>query len=227
MLMISSKIIYCKHLPNSVLYHLKDSSISYLAYKSFAPFVHAGFNYCDYLLYLEDCFEAIYKVNFNYTSHSSNPLFSPNSPLSRFLLQAVEAKLLNFDQFSLHEYQYYEKVENGDFNWIVPNKILAFCDPQTYSKSNLNYFQVYLKYFSEHNVSTVVRLNESQYDREIFTAKGIEHHDLIFTDGGTPSEHILRRFLHICETAPGSVAVHCKGTNTSRISVDSNLTTLS
>jgi hypothetical protein len=27
-----------------------------------------------------------------------------------------------------------QKVENGDFNWIVPNKFLAFCGPHPKSK---------------------------------------------------------------------------------------------
>ena len=102
-------------------------------------------------------------------------------------------------------------MENGDFNWIVPNKLIAFCDPQTYTKSNLNYFELYLKYFSKHNVTTVIRLNQSQYDPAIFTSKGIKHYDLIFTDGGTPTDFILKQFLQICQTAPGNVAVHCKG----------------
>lgn len=28
----------------------------------------------------------------------------------------------------------FQKVENGDFNWIVPNKFLAFCGPHPKSK---------------------------------------------------------------------------------------------
>jgi len=27
-----------------------------------------------------------------------------------------------------------QKVENGDFNWIVPNKFLAFCGPHPKTK---------------------------------------------------------------------------------------------
>ena len=30
-----------------------------------------------------------------------------------------------------------QKVENGDFNWIVPNKFLAFCGPHPKSKIDL------------------------------------------------------------------------------------------
>lgn len=31
-------------------------------------------------------------------------------------------------------YYYFQKVENGDFNWIVPNKFLAFCGPHPKTK---------------------------------------------------------------------------------------------
>jgi cell division cycle 14 len=31
--------------------------------------------------------------------------------------------------FKTQEYEYYEKLENGDMNWIIPNKLLAFSSP--------------------------------------------------------------------------------------------------
>lgn len=43
-----------------------------------------------------------------------------------------------------------------------------------------------------------------------FTNAGIAHFDLIYPDGSTPSKDILMKFLHIAETAPAAVAVHCK-----------------
>lgn len=49
--------------PAEVAAKLKELSTSYLAYKNFAPFVHAGFDACRYLLQLEDCFSAIQKVH--------------------------------------------------------------------------------------------------------------------------------------------------------------------
>lgn len=48
--------------PTDVTAKLKELSTSYLAYKNFAPFVHAGFDACRFLLQLEDCFSAIQKV---------------------------------------------------------------------------------------------------------------------------------------------------------------------
>jgi cell division cycle 14 len=34
-----------------------------------------------------------------------------------------------FREFDNKEYEYYEKVENGDLNWIIPNKFIAFMGP--------------------------------------------------------------------------------------------------
>jgi len=29
----------------------------------------------------------------------------------------------------LRDYEFYERVENGDLNWIIPNKFIAFSGP--------------------------------------------------------------------------------------------------
>jgi cell division cycle 14 len=34
----------------------------------------------------------------------------------------------------VEEYEHYERVENGDMNWIIPGKILAFSGPHPRSK---------------------------------------------------------------------------------------------
>lgn len=57
----------------------------------------------------------------------------------------------------------------------------------------------------------MVRLNRKLYDSKRFEDAGFEHHDLFFLDGTTPSDIITRRFLHVCESTEGAVAVHCKG----------------
>ena len=48
-------------------------------------------------------------------------------------LQALLNKFFDFRTFNVTEYEHYEKVENGDFNWIIPNKFLAFCGPHNKS----------------------------------------------------------------------------------------------
>ena len=69
----------------------------------------------------------------------------------------------------------------------------------------------YFSYFRKHNVTTVVRLNKRIYDASRFSRGGFQHRDLFFTDGSTPSDLIMERFLNLCEQTDGAVAVHCKG----------------
>lgn len=57
----------------------------------------------------------------------------------------------------------------------------------------------------------MVRLNRKLYDSRRFERAGLDHHDFFFLDGTTPSDIIVRRFLHVCESSGGAVAVHCKG----------------
>lgn len=40
----------------------------------------------------------------------------------------------NFQDFRVEEYEYFERVENGDLNWIIPGKFIAFCGPCAKSK---------------------------------------------------------------------------------------------
>ncbi|KAG7265190.1 hypothetical protein CRUP_030304 [Coryphaenoides rupestris] len=107
-----------------------------------------------------------------------------------------------------------KRVENGDFNWIVPGKFLAFSGPHLKTKVENGYPlhapEAYFPYFRKHNVTTVVRLNKKVYDAKRFTDAGFQHHELYFVDGSTPSDLIMQRFLHLCEATDGAVAVHCK-----------------
>lgn len=129
----------------------------------------------------------------------------------RSLQRAKAEKLLDFDNFDVNEYQFYEKVENGDLNWIIPGKMLAFKTPEDkvrdlYQKPPETYFD----YFRSHNVKLIVRLNYRTYDRKKFLDNGFNHQDLYFEDGSSPSLEIMHKFLNICEKTDGAVAVHCK-----------------
>lgn len=140
-------------------------------------------------------------------------------------------------------------MENGDFNWIIPGKFIAFCGPHStkneeegallhsylcvrqFSRRDKVFTndvvallspcpgqhtpESYFSYFREYDVTTIVRLNKRIYDAARFTRGGFQHRDLFFTDGSTPSDLIMERFLNICEATSGAVAVHCKG-NSSR-----------
>ncbi|XP_036442105.1 dual specificity protein phosphatase CDC14AB isoform X4 [Colossoma macropomum] len=176
-------VIYLKKTPEEAYRALiSGSNASYL------PFRDASFGNCTYNLTILDCLQGIRK--------------------------ALQHGFLNFDTFDVTEYEHYERVENGDFNWIVPGKFLAFSGPHPKSKVENGYPlhapEAYFPYFRKHNITTIIRLNKKIYDAKRFTDAGFDHYDLFFVDGSTPSDVIARRFLHVCESTDGAVAVHCK-----------------
>ncbi|XP_023161109.2 dual specificity protein phosphatase CDC14A isoform X2 [Drosophila hydei] len=129
--------------------------------------------------------------------------------------KSLQAGFLNFNDFDAEEYEYFERVENGDFNWIVPQKFIAFCGPHQKSKTLPNGYPChapdrYFSYFRDNHVTTVIRLNAKVYHASSFENAGFEHKDLFFIDGSTPSDTILKKFLSICEMTKGAIAVHCK-----------------
>ncbi|XP_051674449.2 dual specificity protein phosphatase CDC14B isoform X1 [Oryctolagus cuniculus] len=155
---------------------------------SYIPFRDAAYGSCNYYITLLDCFHAVKK--------------------------AMQYGFLDFNTFNLDEYEHYEKAENGDFNWIIPDRFIAFCGPHARSRLESGYHQhspeTYIPYFKNHNVTTIIRLNKKMYDAKRFTDAGFDHHDLFFADGSTPTDTIVKEFLDICENAEGAIAVHCK-----------------
>ncbi|XP_032660822.1 dual specificity protein phosphatase CDC14A isoform X3 [Chelonoidis abingdonii] len=154
----------------------------------YLPFRDASFGNCTYNLTILDCLQGIKK--------------------------AFQHGFFDFKTFDVDEYEHYERVENGDFNWIVPGKFLAFSGPHPKTKIENGYPlhapEAYFPYFRKHNVTSIIRLNKKIYEAKRFTDAGFEHYDLFFIDGSTPSDNIVRRFLNVCENAEGAIAVHCK-----------------
>ncbi|XP_075038641.1 dual specificity protein phosphatase CDC14A isoform X2 [Mixophyes fleayi] len=154
----------------------------------YLPFRDASFGNCTYNLTIQDCLQGIRK--------------------------ALHLGFFNFESFDVDEYEHYERVENGDFNWIVPGKFLAFSGPHPKSKIENGYPlhapEAYFPYFRKNNITAVIRLNKKIYDAKRFTDAGFDHYDLFFVDGSTPSDGIVRRFLNLCENTDGAIAVHCK-----------------
>ncbi|XP_010212020.1 PREDICTED: dual specificity protein phosphatase CDC14A [Tinamus guttatus] len=154
----------------------------------YIPFRDASFGNCTYNLTILDCLQGINK--------------------------ALQHGFFDFKTFDVDEYEHYERVENGDFNWIVPAKFLAFSGPHPKSKIENGYPlhapEAYFPYFKKHNVTSIIRLNKKIYEAKRFIDGGFEHFDLFFIDGSTPSDSIVQRFLNICENAEGAIAVHCK-----------------
>ena len=121
----------------------------------------------------------------------------------------------------MEEYTQYDNPLNADLHEVVPGKFVAFqgpCDlPGTlqYRDDEIKGTRCfspsyYIDIFRELGVTTVIRLNESHYNRRVFTAAGIQHHDLYFDDCTSPPPDVVTRFFVIVDAAPGVVAVHCK-----------------
>jgi len=177
----------------AVLYLKKTPEEAFAPFRNgkghqFYTFRDASYGACNYKLTVPHCIAGCYKAH--------------------------QTGYLNFSTFDVDEYEHYERVENGDFNWVVPNKFLAFSGPHNKSRIENGYPlhapEAYIPYFKEHNVTTVIRLNKRLYDAKRFTDSGIAHYDLFFVDGSTPTDAILRKFLTIAETTQGGIAVHCK-----------------
>ena len=78
----------------------------------------------------------------------------------------------NPTDFNLAEYQHYERVENGDLNWIIPGKFAAFSTPVENVNPTQDYSftpEYYVPIFKKLGITTVIRLNNKEYDREVCT----------------------------------------------------------
>jgi cell division cycle 14 len=130
------------------------------------------------------------------------------------LEKAMKLGWINFETFDYEEYTFYEQVENGDFNWIIPDKFIAMCSPTAIPKrtetSVTHTPAYYVPYFKLHNVTTIIRLNTVEYDAQLFVKQGIKHYDMYFVDGTVPPISIVDQFLEVAENTPGAIAVHCK-----------------
>eukprot|EP00062_Callorhinchus_milii_P014614 gi/632963982/ref/XP_007898178.1/ PREDICTED: dual specificity protein phosphatase CDC14B isoform X3 [Callorhinchus milii] len=155
---------------------------------TYQPFRDASFGTCTYNLTVLDCLCAVSK--------------------------ALQYEFFDFNTFDVDEYEHYERAENGDFNWIIPRKFLAFSGPHPKSKIENGYPlhapEAYFQYFRKHTITTIIRLNKKMYDAKRFTDARFEHYDLFFVDGSTPNDAIVKKFLNISENAEGVIAIHCK-----------------
>lgn len=74
--------------------------------------------------------------------------------------------------FNVKEYEKYERVENGDLNWIIPGKFVAHMGPIEKPDAQQrcgHHPEKYVKIFKEMGVNLVIRLNEAKYDKKYFT----------------------------------------------------------
>ncbi|KAI1083257.1 phosphatases II [Whalleya microplaca] len=175
------------------------------------PFRDAGYSQADYGLTVQDVVYGVWK--------------------------AKEEGCCALDNFDLDEYERFERVEHGDFNWITPH-FLAFASPQhttparasESSEAQTSFpktlsaldadplipqpFKNVLRHFSERDIGLVVRLNSPLYSPAYFEALGIQHLDMIFEDGTCPPLSTVRKFIKLAHETitvkKKGIAVHCK-----------------
>ena len=134
----------------------------------------------------------------------------------RGIKKAMDCGFVDFNNFDIEEFEHFEKVENGDLTWLS-HRTCAFAGPHnTHSSSVEGYYTLtpedYVPHFKKRGVGMVIRLNKKYYDEGRFTREGIQHRDLYYLDGSTPTEEVLQTFLGIMEAVDPShkIAVHCK-----------------
>ena len=175
------------------------------------PFRDAGYSQADYGITIQDVVYGIWR--------------------------AKEEGVCQLPSFNLEEYERYERVDEGDFNWVTPD-FLAFASPQHTPVAPIPVssplyatlpstleavdahptlpqpFKNVLKHFSDRNIGLVVRLNSELYSPSFFTALGIEHLDMIFEDGTCPTLAVVRKFITLAHETINvkrkGIAVHCK-----------------
>mmetsp|Transcript_5925 Transcript_5925/g.9869 ORF Transcript_5925/g.9869 Transcript_5925/m.9869 type:complete len:468 (-) Transcript_5925:274-1677(-) len=135
----------------------------------------------------------------------------------RGLAKARMYGFFDFSDFNVEEYEHFEQVENGDLNWIIRGRILAFAGPHfRRNVSPEGYCTLtpddYIPYFQEKKVDLVVRLNKRCYEEQDFIKADIRHYEQYYLDGSCPPIKILNRVLEAFETVPSgkAFAVHCK-----------------
>lgn len=129
------------------------------------------------------------------------------------LEKAVSLGWYDYTTFDVDLFDHCKRVENGDLTWVVPRKFIAFAGPLDGGIDEDGVPacppSVYVPHFKSGNVSTIIRLNQKQYDETQFTSEGFRHVDLIFTDGSCPPDGVRDSFLELAHTEP-ALAVHCK-----------------
>ena len=129
------------------------------------------------------------------------------------LYKGLQLGWYNPDTFDADDWNKYEQVENGDMNWIIPGKLMAFATP--YSSNIIQgCFKVctpreIAPVFKKKGITTIVRLCQKFYDEKIFKDAGFDHQEMYFLDGSVPPNDILKRFLNLAETN-AVIAIHCK-----------------
>lgn len=127
--------------------------------------------------------------------------------------KAVKVGWYDLSSFNIREYESSSIIENGGYNWIIPNKVLAFLSPAFDYKGRDGVKPLtpeqYAPIFQSLGITTIIRLNKKIYEAERFIRHGFKFHEMYFIDGSVPSDKIIREFIKVLEV-DDKVAVHCK-----------------
>lgn len=178
------------------------------------PFHDASPIVCTYDLSVWDCLCGLEKaMQLGFFRYSNTPNNVPQPSLANAALVHTNTP----DPFNVEEYEYFEQVENGDLNWIVSKKILAFAGPQNQKVITPEGFCMltpadYIPYFLKQNVKLVIRLNKKCYDENDFEKVGIRHVQHYYLDGSCPEMSILQAVVADMESVGKNeaMAIHCK-----------------
>ncbi|KAF3834604.1 hypothetical protein F7725_027162 [Dissostichus mawsoni] len=86
------------------------------------------------VIYLKKTPEEAFRALISGSNASYLPFRDASFGNCTFNLTALQHGFFDFETFDVDEYEHYERVENGDLNWIVPGKFLAFSGPHPKSK---------------------------------------------------------------------------------------------
>mmetsp|Transcript_15097 Transcript_15097/g.37794 ORF Transcript_15097/g.37794 Transcript_15097/m.37794 type:complete len:613 (+) Transcript_15097:111-1949(+) len=122
--------------------------------------------------------------------------------------------LIDLDNFDIELYEYCDHPSMADLHVIVPDKFIAMKGPhaRSYFKYGVHFLAPshYFDIFKKFQVSAVVRLNEEQYDANVFREAGYNHYDIVFDDCTVPDQAVLDAWWEVCRKEKGVIAVHCK-----------------
>lgn len=127
--------------------------------------------------------------------------------------KAMKLGWYNPTTFNQEFWEHYEMIENGDMNWVIPDKLMAFATPYP-TKDSVSGFTVctpedFVRMFKRIGINRVVRLSKKIYEEGVFINNGINFDDLFFEDGSVPPISIIENFLNIMN-GTDRVALHCK-----------------
>lgn len=71
-------------------------------------------------------------INFRDASFGPCTYYCTLTHCLRGIETACRANIFIPAAFNIREYEFYEKIQNGDLNWVVPQKLLAFSTPNQF-----------------------------------------------------------------------------------------------